>query len=101
MPRYFPLRLTSDFDGIEFRGVGSEIYMPKVREFSPQNIEATRQKFEAASISVPVFSFGAVMGDEKGAEAALKETFDYIDLCASFGSPCVRVLAGRWTWSPD
>lgn len=83
------------FDGIEFRGVESEIYMPRVREFSPENIEATRQKFKAAGIAVPVFSSGAVMGDSENAQAAVKEALDYIDLCSGFGSPYVRVLADR------
>lgn len=82
------------FDGIEFRGVENEIYTPKVKEFLPQNIEATREKFKAGGLAVPVFSSGAVMGGED-IDAALKEAFDYVELCANFGSPYIRVLADK------
>lgn len=90
----FSTAIDLGFDGIEFRGVENEIYMPKVKEFSPENIEATKGKFEAAGLVVPVFSSGAVM-DGKNDETALKEAFEYIGLAADFGSPYVRVLADK------
>jgi fatty-acyl-CoA synthase len=79
------------FDGIEFRGVQEEIYTPKVKEFTKENIEATKRRFKAAGLEIPVFSSGAVLCRED--ENAIKEAFDYVDLSAAFGSGCVRALA--------
>lgn len=82
------------FNGIEFRGVENEIYMPKVKEFSKSNIGRTKSKFAAAKIEIPVFSSGAVMsGDDMN--NALKEAYDYIDLAADFGGRYIRVLTDK------
>jgi fatty-acyl-CoA synthase len=79
------------FDGIEFRGVQEEIYTPKVKEFSKENIKATKQRFTAAGLKAPMFSSGAVLCSDN--EGAVTEVFDYVDLCAAFGSSYVRALA--------
>ena len=83
------------FEGIEFRGVANEIYTPNVKEFSKDNLLKTKEKIKSLNLSVPVFTSGAVINDEDNNIKALKEAYDYIDLCSDFGSSYVRVLADR------
>lgn len=83
------------FDGIEFRGVENEIYTPNVKEFSKENIEGIKERFKKASLEIPVFSSAALMSDRSQTDIALKEAYDYIELCNAFNSPFVRVLADK------
>lgn len=81
------------FDGVEMRGVGSEIYMPQVAEFSEKNIAATRERFIKAGLEIVSFSSGADLSDRSGIQFAVNEAQDYINLAAEYGSGFVRVLA--------
>lgn len=79
------------FDGVEFRGVEREIYVPHVKEFT-EDILKTKEKLKSLNIEAAVFTSGAVLSD---GEETLKEAYDYINTASKFGCPYVRVLADR------
>ncbi|MEF9852645.1 MAG: hypothetical protein RR787_01525 [Hydrogenoanaerobacterium sp.] len=42
------------FDGIEIRGVGSEIYAPKIKQFLPQNLDNTMQRLKNGGLQISI-----------------------------------------------
>ncbi len=86
------------YNGIEIRGVGEELYAPRVREFQPENIDMTAAKLKKAGLSVPILTSGAFLGCNPDVEGAEFEVKDYIMLAAKLGAPYVRVLGES---SPD
>jgi len=83
------------YSGIEFRGVGEEIFMPKVKAFMPENIKTTKAKFKNAGLYVPIFTSGAVLSDKAGIKDTMSEAKEYVKLAAAFGTKYIRVLADR------
>lgn len=80
------------YNGIEVRGVGEEIYAPRVREFQPEHIEEVKEKLRAAKMSIPILSSGAYLAANPDIENAEFEVKDYVMLAAKLGAPYVRVL---------
>lgn len=83
------------FDGIELRGIGSEIYLPHVKNFAPENIPALREELTRLNLEIPCLTTGAFLFDETKIEEAKKEVSDYITLAKALGTPYVRVLGDR------
>lgn len=81
------------FDGIEMRGVGSEIYMPSVRNFSAENAQETQKRLNRSKVEIVVFSSAADLGSPTNIRYSINEAQDYIDLAAEFKCKYVRVLA--------
>ncbi|MEG0838823.1 MAG: sugar phosphate isomerase/epimerase family protein [Hydrogenoanaerobacterium sp.] len=79
------------FDGIEIRGVGSEIYAPKIKQFLPQNLDNTMQRLKNGGLQISILTSGAVLGFGD-ASSAQKEAEEYINLAEKMGVKYVRVL---------
>ena len=80
-------------DGIEVRGIGKEMYAPRIRPFLPQFIEGTKKRLRDANMEVPMLTASACLGCENGqTEKYIDETKEYIDLAQKLGTPFVRVL---------
>lgn len=80
------------YNGIEIRGVAEEIYAPRVKEFSVENIAKTSAKLNNAGLAVPILTSGAYLGANSNVEGAEFEVKDYVMLAAKLGAPYVRVL---------
>lgn len=80
------------YDAIEIRGIGNEIYAPKLNIFSGQNIKATAKKLKDAGLFVSMLASNAVIGIPEAAQAGKNEAFEYIDLAAGFRVPFVRIM---------
>ena len=80
------------YDAIEIRGMGKEIYAPKLNIFSDSNINSTMQKLKNASLDISMLASNAVIGFPTIAETGKKEAFDYIDLAQKINAPFVRIL---------
>lgn len=80
------------FDGIEIRGIGNELYAPKVKQFSDDNIELTKKKLNKIGLEIPCLTSACYLYDKENIEKHLKEGTDYIELAAKLGTPYVRVL---------
>jgi fatty-acyl-CoA synthase len=79
------------FDGVELRGIGNEIYVPRAKAFSDERIEATKKKFADGFVKIPMPTSGACTGKGDMA-AAVRESSEYIDLAAKLSVPYIRVM---------
>ena len=80
------------YDAIEIRGMGKEIYAPKLSIFSGQNLETTTKKLKNAGLFVSMLASNAVIGFPTIAETGKEEAFEYIELAHRTGTPFVRIL---------
>ena len=80
------------YDAIEIRGIGKEIYAPKLNVFSEKNIDATKKKLNDAGLFVSMLASNAVIGIPAFANAGKKEAIEYIDLAYRLKAPFVRVM---------
>jgi fatty-acyl-CoA synthase len=83
------------FDGIELRGVGKEIYLPKIKIFSKENIKAVKSNLKRLNLVVPCLASGAFLFDRSLMDTARREVLDFIQLAGELETPYVRVLADR------
>ncbi len=83
------------FDGIELRGVGKEIYLPKINIFSNENISRLKSTLQRLGLSIPCLASGAFLFDSSLADAAKNEVMDYIKLAVCLNTPFIRVLGDR------
>lgn len=83
------------YDGIEIRGIADEIYAPKIDVFSNASIQATREKFEKANISIPILTTGAYICGNPDQDSSEFEVKDYILLAEKLGVKYVRILGEK------
>ncbi len=81
------------FDGIEIRGLGRNIYAVTAPPFTARRIEATVRKLSELRLSVPCLSSNCTIRDAENREAAFREIKDYIALAQQLGTPYIRILA--------
>ncbi|HZK39878.1 MAG TPA: sugar phosphate isomerase/epimerase family protein [Clostridia bacterium] len=81
------------FDGIEIRGLGDEMYAPKIAEFQPENLAQTKADLAAMKLTIPILTSGAVLAVKDKAQASFVEACAYIDLASAMGVPYVRVMS--------
>ena len=86
------------YDGIEIRGINSQIYAPLITEFSEENYKRTIAELKQKNLEIPLFSSGANLADKLNIESALKEAYDYISLASKCSVKYVRVLCDK---APD
>ncbi|MGI6162135.1 MAG: sugar phosphate isomerase/epimerase family protein [Christensenellales bacterium] len=89
------LSIASDmgYNGVEIRGVGSEIYVPAIKMFSEPEAAATKDRLSSLGLSIPCFTSGCELHIKEQKEKTIKEGKEYIDAGARMGVPYVRVLA--------
>lgn len=78
-------------DGVEVRGVGSQLYAPRAPVFQAAQLAETRRVLAEKGLAIPVLTSGAALG-VGDADLALDEARDYVELAARLGVPYVRVL---------
>lgn len=88
------LAIASDlkFAGVEIRGMEKEINADLIPEFSKEQAEFTRQKFEKFGLEIPIFSSGAVLGVFDFSDVGMKEAKEHINVAQRMGVSFVRVL---------
>ncbi len=88
------------YNGIEIRGIADQIYAPAIRAFSPERIEASKERLARAGVFIPILTSGAYFFDQADTDGAVTETKEYILLAEKLGVPYVRVLGDKGL-SPD
>ena len=78
-------------DGIEVRGLGNEMYAPRIGIFSDSQIEGTMKRMQEANLCFSQVSSAADLS-AADADKTLKEAKEYIDLACRIGSGTVRIL---------
>jgi len=91
----FSTALDLGFDAIEIRGIQKEIYAPKIKEFTGEELTKTMKRLSDTNLKIAIFTSGALIYDKKLKKEALKEAFDYIDLAANAKVKYIRVLADK------
>lgn len=82
------------YDGIEIRGIGKEIYVPRIDLFLPRNIESTKAQLKEKGLDISCLTSSCFLFDGDR-ERYLKEGKEYIDTAASLGVPYIRVLGDK------
>ncbi len=85
-------------EGVEFRGVGDEMDLTRLPEFSGPCIAATRDRLASLGLSIPSLGSSARFHDADPALRAqnAEEALAYIRLAHSLGVPCVRVFGDKF-----
>ncbi|MBQ7132641.1 MAG: AMP-binding protein [Oscillospiraceae bacterium] len=81
-----------NFDGIEVRGVGSEIYAYKAKVFSDSNIDSTVSKLKSLGLQIPCLSSGCCLKYADKLEETISEIKQYAQLASKLGTPYIRIL---------
>ena len=79
-------------DGIEIRGVGNEMFAPKIKALDEAHIGRTRERLEKAGMTIPMLTSGACLGLIGEVDSYLEEAKAYIDCASRIGTPFVRVV---------
>ncbi|MCL2036078.1 MAG: AMP-binding protein [Oscillospiraceae bacterium] len=80
------------FNGIEIRGLGDEIFAPKAKPFTANQLDKTRETLKRLSLETPCFSSGCSLKDRDNFEQNVEEIKSYIQLAEKLGADYVRVL---------
>ena len=80
------------FNGIEVRGIGNELYVPKAKPFLDSNIQATKERLAKLNLEIPCLTSSCYLFDKSKREFYLNEGREYVDLAMRLGTPFVRVL---------
>jgi fatty-acyl-CoA synthase len=81
------------FDGIEIRGLGSDIYAVNAKPFSDAQLPITKKKLADLRIEIPCFSSGCCLKFKDKHDENITEITQYIALAEKMNTPFVRVLA--------
>lgn len=80
------------YDGVELRGIGSEIYLPHVKMLALEKLTGVQEKLRKLHLEIPCLTTGAFLFDPDKKTEAKKEVMDYLALAEGLGAPYVRVL---------
>ena len=81
------------FDGIEIRGLGSEIFAVNAQPFTEAQLPHTVKKLSELRLQIPCLSSGCCLKFAEDAEKNHMEILQYIELASKLGTPYIRVLA--------
>lgn len=82
-----------DFDGIEIRGLGADIFSVKANPFSEAQLPKTVAKLKQLGLEIPCLSSGACLKFADKSEENEKEIKAYAELANKLGASYIRVLA--------
>ena len=81
------------YQGIEVRGVGKDISVPSVPEFSDDNLPGTLAAFKRMNLTIPCLDSDCCIHLRENEKAVTAEVAAYIALAEKLGTPYVRVMA--------
>ena len=81
------------FDGIEIRGLGSDIFAVSAPPFSEAELPETVRKLNAMRLAIPCFSSACSLKYAEKRQENINEVTEYIKLAAKLATPFVRILA--------
>lgn len=81
------------FDGIEIRGLGNDIFSVKAKPFSDAQLPKTVEKLKTLGLEIPCLSSGACLKFADKQEETTAEITAYAKLANRLGTPYIRILA--------
>jgi sugar phosphate isomerase/epimerase len=85
------------YDGVAFRGLGGELDLTKIPEFSPSGRPTTRRRLKEAGLATSMVLTSATLmtQDAKMLEASLRLGESHIDIASDLECPYIRVFGGQ------
>lgn len=84
-----------NFDGIEIRGLGDNIYSTKAAPFTDEELPNTLDKLKELNIEISCLSSGEPVNNLETKDKAIAEITDYVELASKLSTKYVRVLADK------
>lgn len=81
------------FDGIEVRGLGSDIFAVHARPFTDARLPKTIEKLNALGLEIPCLAAGCSLKERKDYDKNISEITQYIVLAKKLNTPYIRVFA--------
>ncbi|TJY44117.1 sugar phosphate isomerase/epimerase [Cohnella pontilimi] len=87
------------YDGIEVRGIGKEMFLPKCAPFLPENRTRTMKELESKGLEICCLDTSCVFHNEQNFNASVEEGKATIDLAQSLGVPYIRIFGDAIPYS--
>ncbi|MDR1687111.1 MAG: AMP-binding protein [Clostridiales bacterium] len=84
-----------NFDGIEIRGVGDDLFAMRGLPVTDADIDAAAAKLKSLNLEIPCFSSDCCLKYENLREENISRITEYLRLAKKFGTPYIRILADR------
>ncbi len=84
-----------NFDGIEIRGLGDDIFSVKAAPFTEKELPNTIAKLKQLKLEIPCLSSGEPVNDVNTRQQAEDEIIAYCELASKIGASYIRVLGDR------
>ncbi len=84
-----------NFDGIEIRGLGDNIYSTKAAPFTDEELPNTLDKLKELDIEISCLSSGEPVNNLETKDKAIAEITDYVELASKLSTKYVRVLGDK------
>ena len=81
------------FDGIEIRGLGSDIFSVKAKPFTDLQLPNTVAKLKSLNLEIPCLSTGICLKFKEKAADNEEKLIEYAKLAQKLGTPYIRILA--------
>ncbi len=82
-----------NFDGIEIRGLGNDIFAVNAKPFIDSQLPKTIQKLRALELEIPCLSSGCCLKFKENYDKNIMDITKYAELANKLGTPYIRVLA--------
>ncbi len=83
------------YDGIEVRGVGKDISVPSVPEFSDDKLVETLSRLNSLNLKIPCLTSDCCINVKGDEEYMHNEINAYVDLAKKMNVPYIRVMAAE------
>lgn len=80
------------YDGVEVRGIAKEMYVPNIKEFSKEKIEATKAKLTKLGLEISCLTSACYLHKTQKSVKYIEEAKEYMDKAVELGVPYIRVL---------
>lgn len=92
-PDIYAMAKDLNFDGIEVRGLGEDIFSVKAKPFTDAQLPATINTLNRLNLEIPCLSSGIALKDTGHADRCLYEIKEYCILAHKLSTPYIRILA--------
>ena len=92
-PDIYSMAKDLNFDGIEIRGLGEDIFSVKAKPFTDAELPKTIEKLKSLGIEIPCLSTGIALKDKEHFDRCIYEITEYCTLAQKLGTPYIRILA--------
>jgi len=88
-----------NYQGIELRGLGPDLFIPQAKMFLPENLSQTRESLEKRNLEISCISTECVLSSDS--DDVILKAKSYIDLAESLGVKYIRILGDVNPWPCD